>query len=133
MCYFLPSLCSRSHVGVHECIFRIDKGRHVLVGVVPVSKATRQDIRGHKTRRCYSSDDGIIYGYGNIGTGVRYGDGDAITVTLDFNANTVTFAKNGVVVSYDAHYFAFSIVHEAHYFVFSTRDGGGAVTITSMK
>lgn len=122
-----------SIIGIHECVFRADNGGNgVMFGVVPVSKATK-DTLGSAIGQFYHAHRGNIFGpgHGRIRTGVKYGEGDAIAVTLDLNAATVTFAKNGAAVSKKS---TVSIDRdEAHYFAFNTYKTGCTVTIMSMK
>lgn len=77
----------------------------------------------------YYYGSGSIYALGSaMPVGVTYGPGDAITVTLDLNANTVAFAKNGVRIHKPV-----SVKHEAYYFAVSANGIGASVTIVDMK
>lgn len=59
--------------------------------------------------------------------GVAYGEGDALTVCLDLDANTIAFRKNGVLLSPQA------IEHDAYYFALDTIAQGDAVTIVNLR
>lgn len=59
---------------------------------------------------------------------VNYREGDAVTVIMDFDANTVAFCKNGKAAMGSPQ----SIPHEAYYFAFDANYGQLSATIESM-
>lgn len=119
-------------VGVWECTFRLDHdGNGTSVGVVPVSKTTREGAASY-IGQVYSLHSGNIYSPSQPTktTGVAFANGDAITVRLDLGASTVSFAKNGAVIAESTVPIARG---EAHYFTVSAHGGeydGGTSTVT---
>lgn len=118
------------HVGVQECVFHIDDSASggVLIGVIPVSKATYDDEEPYALGQFYNGFNGDIWTPSNdtdVDTGVDFEQGDVIAVTLDLDAEVVTFARNGETVPGAK----VAIAHEPHYFAFSAWEQGVAVTI----
>lgn len=129
----LRDQCASSYaVSVHECVFHVhkagsyDEGANVgLVSVSMTTQATDRNI-GH----CYYGSNGSIFGYDDPEhpTGVTYCVYDTMTATLDLDANTVRFSKNGAHVPTST----VSIDYTAHLFAFDTLWPGNVVTILSM-
>lgn len=120
-------------VGVWECTFRLDhNGNGTSVGVVPVSKTTREGPASY-IGQVYRLSYGSIYSLSDAPVKkpqVTFANGDAITVRLDLGASTVSFAKNGTVIAKSTVAIARG---EAHYFTVSAFGGeydGGMSTVT---
>lgn len=111
MCPRKPSLYSLNlplpfqfSVGVHEATFRVlncetgSSSINFYLGVVPSSKVT---LRGPGYRLGYFyQNNGWMHTEGAIANvrDCKYTSGDAITVRLDLNSNTVSFQKNKTAV-----------------------------------
>lgn len=85
-------------VGVHEATFRVDKCRWIALGVISAAKTSVSGC-GWNLGYMWSSDGYYCVRGHQESMSIKYGEGDAITVCLDLDANTIAFHKNGEVVN----------------------------------
>lgn len=116
-------------LGIHEATFRMDKSVDMGVGVIPVSKASNTD-DGAEVLGYMLDNDGWFYAKSSMCSQIvaSYTKGDAITVRLDLDANTVAFLKDGELVISPQ-----TIERDAYFFAFDASAEGDAVTLLSVE
>lgn len=119
-----------SLLGKHECTFRLNGYCYdIFLGVIPASAASSKGpgtLIGYEFR-----SNGDYYATRCDGATARfgkgYGSGDAVTICLDLDSDTVAVRVNGEAAGDPQ-----KIPHCAYYFEFDTYSKGAAATIEEM-